>query len=246
MWGVLQEGIKLYHDRARCCWEKTMFALFLMQLSPSGPGIYLTFAHICWPHTAQWTVERQMCHLFSFVVTHLLYMGSCQLLMSVVFKSPLHGAEMPFKPKPLLSADSFEIRCPFICKSLFSFSSQEKPVVVFFIHTFWCDKDSLPRCVCGRLRASSALLCLITLENGFAFSLSKDNKEGETFLKNPCFHKMPISWGVTDGTVILELLAAAQSSRRRVFGVRRSGAGWTADFSVAASLENTYPYFAEL
>lgn len=65
------------------------------------------------------------------------------------------------------------------------------------------------------------------------------------FQEKPCFHKMLISRGVPDGTVVSEVLEAAQSSRRRVFRVK-SVAGWTADVHVAVNLENTYPYFAEL
>lgn len=65
------------------------------------------------------------------------------------------------------------------------------------------------------------------------------------FQEKPRFHKMLISWGVTDGTVVSQVLAEVQSSRKHVFGVG-SVAGWTADFDVAVSLENTYPYFAEL
>lgn len=69
----------------------------------------------------------------------------------------------------------------------------------------------------------------------------KTIKKGN-FQEKPCFHKMLISWGVTDGTVVSKVLTAAQSSRRHIFGVKRV-AGWTADFDVAVSLENEYPYF---
>lgn len=150
MWGAKKDGIKLCHDRAQCSWHKTVFALFLMQLSPSSQGIYLTFAHICWPHTPQWTIESQICHLFLFVVTHLLHMGSFQLLRSVfvVFSFPLHGMKIPHLRKHV----ALSTKACFLIPS-------KRCWMVFFICTFWCDKDRLPHCISGRLRARSGLLC---------------------------------------------------------------------------------------
>lgn len=55
------------------------------------------------------------------------------------------------------------------------------------------DKDRLPHCISGHLTIPSTLLCQIRLnqENG---------KE------KPCFYKMLIPWGVTDGTVVITFI----------------------------------------
>lgn len=113
----------------------------------------------------------QMCHRFLFIVTHPLHMGSFQCLSTlfVVFWSPLHGMNIPFKPD---SCGGLSI------KARPSFPSK-RCWIVFSFRTFWCDQDRLPHCSSGRLGACSSLLCQIRLENGCISSLSKDNKDGK-------------------------------------------------------------------
>lgn len=63
------------------------------------------------------------------------------------------------------------------------------------------------------------------------------------FQEKPSFLKALISWGVTDGTVVFEVLTAVQSSRSRDFGVR-SLAGWAPLLPLVWKTHN--PPFAEL
>lgn len=104
------------------------------------------------------------------------------------------------------------------------FSSAPFDVTKTDCHTAFLDASE-PFYVRSGWRMPVCLACPKTIKRG-------------NFQEKPCFHKMLISRGVTDGTVVSAVLAAMQSSRRRVFGVW-SVAGWTADFGVAVSLENT-------
>lgn len=146
----MQEKIKLYHDGAQCCWDKTMFALFLI-----WPGGFTSplLTSVC-PSELQ----RDRC----VIDFYLLWLIHCTW--------PLHGMNIPpINPTP---DGALSI------KACVSFPSK-RYWIVFFIYTFWCDQDRLPHCISGRLRACSGLLCQIRLENGCISSLSKDNKDGK-------------------------------------------------------------------
>lgn len=144
----------------------------------------------------------------------------------MVFRFPLHGMRLLYLQKLVflfLPRDAgwyLSSATSDVTKTDFhtAFLDASEPAAPFYVRSGW--------------RMAACPVCLKTIKRG-------------NFQEKPCFHKMLISRGVTDGTVVSEVLAAVQeTSRRHVFGVR-GVAGWTADFDVV-SLENTYPYFAEL
>lgn len=170
------------------------------------------------------------------------YRGTDVSSIFVCCDSSIAHGQLPAFEDCLWSLDSLCMAwgC-FIYKSLFSYSFQEMLDGIYHLQLLMWQKQTstlhfwtpaAPFYVRSGWRMAACPVCLKTIKRG-------------NFQEKPCFHKMLISRGVTDGTVVSEVLAAVQeTSRRHVFGVR-SVAGWTADFDVV-SLENTYPYFAEL
>lgn len=221
--GVIQEKIKLYHDGAHCSWDKTMFALFLI-----WPG---ALPHLCSHLFA--TVNCRETDVSSIFIYCDSSIAHGQLPVFVIFWSPLHGMNIPFKPYSWWR---------FIYKSLcffyllrdtgLCFSSAPSDVTKIDFHTAFLDASDPAAAFYVRSgwRMAAYPACPKTIKMG-------------NFQEKPSFLKALISRGVTDGTVVFEVLIAAQSSRSRDFGVR-SVAGWTPLLPLVWKTHN--PPFAEL